>query len=195
MEKCSGRQAVTDKDEQHGPDNNDRPATTVDLAIRILMGLPPYRPASDSIEFLSGAPLNIRLGMQAGQLAASMQKDVIYSGWKTPLSVEPESHSVIVRELMTIDVADRCVPCMVDDAAPLTLVSLRADEQFVIGARGLLERVAGKPKALGQGRKRAMRRIRSLVATLGDELALTTQQISCGDRWVGPEGAIAIRFN
>lgn len=164
-------------------------------ALRSLMGLPAYQPACDSTEFLSGAPLDFRLGMQCGQLAASRQKDLIYSGWRTALSPEPESHSVVIRELLTIDVIDRCVPCMVDETAPLTLVSLHANEQFTIGARGLLERVAGKPKTLGQGRKRAMRRIRSLAAELSESVAPTSHQISCGDRWVQPEGAFAIRFN
>lgn len=140
------------------------------LSLRQEMGWPLSRPANDCIAFTSGRPADFEVGMELGRLSTMLGKDVIYSGWTNIRSAKPTGFTIAYREMLAVDIVDRVVPYAANDDAPVVLVSTRSDEFFAIDTRGSLVRVAGKPKRLGEGRKRAMRRIKVAAATMGDEL-------------------------
>ncbi|WP_375399036.1 hypothetical protein [uncultured Sphingomonas sp.] len=75
-------------------------------------------------------------------------------------------------------------------------VSTRADEHFVIDGRGSFVRMPGKPKAIGAGRKLAMKRIRATAATLGGQLLADNRFVPTGGTWIEPETPVEtiVRF-
>lgn len=140
-------------------------------ALRLSMGWPPLTPACDSIAWVSGRPIDVETGLDCARLAAKQRQDIVYGSWGTA-GAEPLSYAVIVREILTIDVVDRCLPWAADEFAPLILVSTKSDESIAIDARGLLHRHAGKPEKLAAGRRLAAKRIRTLAASLRDRVDL-----------------------
>jgi hypothetical protein len=156
-------------------------------AIRQEMGWPLFKPANDSLAFSSGRALDVEVGMELGRLATEMRKDIIYSSWANVHAEEPSGYTIVVRELLKTDVIDRCLPWAASESGPIIFISTRGDEMFAIGRRGLLERVAGKPKARAKGRALAMKRIRAAAAAMGDELASGNVHLPFGSPWVEPD--------
>lgn len=89
--------------------------------------------------------------------------------------------------MLTVDIVDRVVPYAANDDAPIVLVSTKGDEFFAIDTRGSLVRVAGKPKRLGDGRKRAMRRIKAAAATMRDDLLPGNRRMLWGAETIEPD--------
>jgi hypothetical protein len=150
-------------------------------AVRQEMGWPLFKPANDCIAFSAGRMMDIEVAMESARIAQTIRKDMIHLSWLHPNDTEPTTFAVIIRELLQVDIIDRCVPWAADETSPLTLVSTRGDECFAMGPRGMLERFSGKPKKLLAGRNLAMRRIRAAAKKMPHELAQDTL-------WV-PEGA------
>ncbi len=71
--------------------------------------------------------------------------------------------------------------------APVVFISTRTDEHFAVDQRGSLVRIAGKPRAIGRGRKLAMKRIRATAATMGDDLLAGNRFVPTGGDWIEPE--------
>lgn len=166
-------------------------------AVRREMGWPAFKPINDCLAFSSGRPLDFEIGAELGRLAQAMRKDMIYSGWSSATAREPSGFTVVIRELLSVDIVDRVLPWAADDHSPIVLVSTRGDEVFAVGKRGLLERMAGKPPRLAEGRKRAMKRIRAAIATMSDEVAENNVWLPAGAPWVEPDQPLetVIRFN
>ncbi|GGP00686.1 hypothetical protein EV664_1238 [Stakelama pacifica] len=166
-------------------------------ALRKEMGWPLFKPANDCLSFSSGRKMDAEIGTELGRVAVAMRKDVVYSSWTNAAVAEPSSYAVVLRDLLTINVTDRCVAWASTETSPVILISTRRDEMFAIGARGLLERVAGKPKSLAKGRKIAERRIRAAAQAMGGRLAENNVWLPMGADWVEPERPVetVVRFN
>ena len=89
--------------------------------------------------------------------------------------------------MLSVDIVDRLVPYAANDEAPIVFVSTRADEHFTVDSRGSLVRVPGKPKAIGKGRKLAMKRIKATAASMGNELLENNRWVAPGADWIQPE--------
>lgn len=166
------------------------------LAIRREMGWPTFRPANDAIAFCSGREMNFEVGAEMARIAQTLRKDAIYTGWANSTVALPTSFTVVYRELLAVDIVDRVVPYAANDDAPIVFVSTRADEVFAVDRRGTLVRVPGKPKAIGIGRKLAMKRIKATAATLGDTLLEGNRFVAPGAEWIEPEAPLEtiVRF-
>lgn len=157
------------------------------LALRRELGWPTFKPANDCIAFCSGRKMDFRVGLEVARIAQKLRKDVIYSSWANLGGNKPLGLSIAYRGVLTVDIVDHVVPFAANDDAPIIFVSTRTDEHFAIDDRGSLVRVPGKPKAIGTGRKLAMKRIHATAATLGDELLADNQFVPFGADWVEPE--------
>ncbi len=155
-------------------------------ALRQEMGYPLFAPANECTAFAGGGIADLAKGMEVAVLATQMRKDVIYLGWRTVADAAPASFAVALREMLQVDWIDGVFPYAGDDTAPIVLVSTRRDEHIAVGPRGLLERRAGKPRALGTGKARAMRRIRRAAGTMADRLADNNVFLPRGDPWREP---------
>lgn len=167
-------------------------------ALRRLMGWPAFKPVNDSIAWASGRTMDVELGMELARLATAGRKDMVFSCWASVSAAEPVGYIVALRELLAVDIVDRCVAYAADEEAPLLLVSTRRNEHFAIGERGLLERHEGKPADLGKGRKLAVKRIRATAATMGDTLCAGNMWVPPGGDWVEPATVpteTVVRFN
>ena len=158
----------------------------INLAIRQLMGWPPYKPSNDCIAFGCGAPLDPLLALKVVQMAEEMRKDWVYAQYLKPAARMPARIGIVYRRLADVEVIDDCLLWVADAEAPLIVVSPRTDEHFAVDARGSLQRVAGRPKGLAKGRALAMRRVRTLAAGY-DHVALPDSVfMSAADPWVEP---------
>mgnify|MGYP005984364197 CR=1 FL=1 len=166
------------------------------LALRREMGWPTFKPANDCIAFCSGRRMDFEVGSELARIAQTLRKDAIYSSWDKMSATKPLGLSIAYRELLSVDIIDRLVPFAANDDAPVIFVSTRSDESFVLDGRGSLIRVAGKPKAIGAGRKLAMKRICATAATLQSELLADNQFVPFGSAWVEPEAPVetVVRF-
>ena len=167
-------------------------------AVRVEMGWPEHTPANDCICFCTGNPMNVEVGMQMARISQQLGKDAVFAEWADPAAKEPGAFSVIYREMMTIDVIDRVVPFAFDGDTPIILVrTCGAEEYFAIDARGSLQRVPGKPKNIGTGRKLAMKRIKARAATMGGDMYANNRYVEPGADWIEPEADVAtlVRFN
>ena len=166
------------------------------LAVRRHIGLPDFKPANDSVALLTGRPTDIAVGTELARIADRVQKDAIYTGWRSLTATEPASFTIAYREFLTVDVIDRVVPFAANDEMPIIFVSTRADEFFGIDRRGSLVRVPGKPKAVARGRMLAMKRIKAAAEAMGDTLLETKRWAAPGAGWIEPEQAVEtiVRF-
>lgn len=166
-------------------------------AVRREMGWPAFRPINDCLAFSSGQAFDFEVGTELGRLAQAMRKDIIYSSWASTEAREPMGFTVAIRELLSVDVIDRVFPWAGDKTTPIVFVSTSSDEVFVVGRRGLLERMTGKPPRLGEGRKLAMKRIRAAAAVMEGELAENTICVPTGGAWIEPDQPLEtiVRFN
>ncbi len=165
--------------------------------LRQEMGYPLFAPANDCTAFAGGGIADLAKGMEIAVLATQMRKDVIYLGWRTVADAAPARFAVALREMLQVDWIDGLFPHAADDTAPIVLVSSGRDEHIAVGPRGLLERRAGKPRALRVGKARAMRRIRPAASTMADRLAENNVFLPRGDAWREPPaspGETIIRF-
>ena len=153
------------------------------LAVRRELGWPSFRPAYDCIAFCSGRRMDFKVGTEMARIAQALRKDAVYTGWENMAATTPLGFTIVYRDLLAVDVVDRVLPYAADNDAPIVFVSTRADEHFAVDQRGSLARIPGKPKAIGTGRKLAMKRIRATAATMGDELL-------AGNRFVPPGGEV-----
>lgn len=152
------------------------------LAIRREMGWPPFKPCNDAIGFCSGRPMDFETGTEIARIAQELGKDIVYSGWASTKTTQPTGFCVAYRMMFSVDIVDRLVPYAANNDTPLLLVSTRADEYFAVDQRGTLQRMTGKPKNIGTGRKLAMKRIKATAATMSSEMLE-------GNRFV-PTGAV-----
>lgn len=157
------------------------------LAVRQQMGWLPFCPANDCIGFASGQEMDVAVGTEMARIAQAMRKDIVYTGWANVRAKDPTSFTVAYREMLTVDIVDRLVPFAANDEASIVLVSTRADEAFAIDRRGSLVRVAGRPKAIGKGRKLAMKRIKAAAAMMGDDLLENNRFVAPGADWIEPD--------
>lgn len=157
------------------------------LAVRREMGWPTFKPANDCIAFCSGRPMNLEVGAEMARIAQMIRKDAIYTAWPNLKASTPLGFAIVYRELLTVDVVDRVIPYAANDDAPVVFVSTCADEVFAVDCRGSLVRLPGKPKAIGTGRKLAMKRIRAAAATMGDELLAGNRFVPTGGEWIEPD--------
>ncbi|EZP70380.1 hypothetical protein BV96_03345 [Sphingomonas paucimobilis] len=156
------------------------------LAVRREMGWPLFKPANDAIIFCAGRPMDFDAGMELARVVQTLRKDAVYSGWASAATVEPDGFTIVHRQMLTVDVFDRCVPFAADEAAPIIFVSTRGGEQFSVDARGSLARIAGKPKGIGRGRKLALKRIRATAAQMDDVLLADNMWVPTGGEIVEP---------
>ena len=159
------------------------------LAVRELMGWPAFKPANNCIAFTSGKLSDLEVGMELGRIAQMLGKDIIYSGWASVSATVPDGFSIAYRELLTVDIVDRVLPYAANDQSPLVLVSTRGDEHFAIDNRGSLVRVPGKPKSLGAGRRLAMKRIKAVAKTKGNELLTGNRHVPWGAATIEPDAS------
>lgn len=156
-------------------------------ALRREMGWPSFRPVNDSVAWSSGQEMSVEVGAEIGRIAEMMDKDLIYAGWASRRAKDPTSFAVAFREILATDIIDRVVPWAADVESRIILASTRTDECFTIDQRGSLVRVAGRPKAIGMGRKLAMKRIQAAAATMSDALLPSNRIIPTGGAWIAPE--------
>lgn len=154
--------------------------------LRQQMGYPLFAPANDCTAFAGGGIADFALGMEIAVLATQMRKDIVHLGWRDVADAEPTTFAVALREMVQVDWLDGLFPFAEDDMAPIVLVSTRRDKNIAVGPRGLLERRSGKPKALGKGKARAMRRIRRAAAAMSDQLADAHVFLNRGEAWREP---------
>ena len=166
------------------------------LGLREQMGWPTFKPANDCIGWSSGKTMNFEAGMELGRIARLLGKDMVYAGWADIKATEPVGFSVAYREMLTIDIVDRVVPYAANDEVPIVLVSIRSDDVFAVDARGTLARMTGKPKAIGRGRKLAMKRIRAAAAARSADLLKNNRWVPPGATSIEPEAStdVIIRF-
>lgn len=150
------------------------------LALRQLMGWPTFAPVNNAIAFTSGQTMSAPVGVELGRIAQALNKDLVYSGWSTIPAREPDGFAVAFRDLVTVDIIDRLVPFAADDRARVILVSTSTDEHFAIDTRGSLIRMAGRPKAVRDGRALAMSRIKAVAATRSSDLLPDNQFVATG---------------
>jgi len=150
------------------------------LAIRQLVGWPAFKPANDAIGFTAGRPTDFEVGSELARVATMVGKDLIYSEWDSASAAEPTGFTVVYRELLAVDIVDRVVPWAANDEDPLMFVSIRGNDMFAVDRRGSLIRIAGKPKSMAKGRKIAMKRIKTLAATMGDRLLPNNRCVPTG---------------
>lgn len=165
-------------------------------ALRVEMGWPSFKPANDCLGFSSGKEMDFDTGMEIARIAQMLNKDIVYSGWASINATKPTAFTLAYREMLTVDIIDKLVPYAANDLAPVTLVSIRADEFFAIDSRGSLVRVPGKPKDIRKGRELAMKRIKTRVAAMDDTLLPNNRFVPTGQDWIEPEAptATVVRF-
>ncbi|KAL8696121.1 MAG: hypothetical protein Q9201_007818 [Fulgogasparrea decipioides] len=161
------------------------------------MGWPPFKPVNDTIAWVGARLFDFELGMELTRIAQEMRRDLIVANWASPAAKDPDSFTVVLRDVFNVDLIDRCVPVADDEDAPVMLVSTRLDHTFAIGSRGMLERRYGRPGKLGKARGIAMRRLRRAAAAMGGEISADNVWMPTGAGWIEPEPQldIAIRFN
>lgn len=166
------------------------------LAVRREMGWPAFKPANDAVAFCSCREMSFEVGAEMARITQMLRKDAVYTGWANSSAALPTSFTIVYRELLAVDIVDRVVPFAENDDAPIVFVSTRADEIFAVDRRGTLVRVPGKPKAIGTGRKLAMKRIKATAATMGDTLLDGNRFLAPGAEWIEPEASLetVVRF-
>lgn len=137
-------------------------------ALRQAMGLPLHRTVNDAIAFSIGKMMDLQYGVELARYAAEVQKDCIHVGFAHAGAKRPGGYAVVYRELCEVNIFRRCLPYAASEDAPVVLVSVNEKEQFCIDARGSLQRIPGLPEQLGAGNRRALFRMRRIVATMGD---------------------------
>lgn len=166
------------------------------LAVRRELGWPGFMPCNDAIAFCSGRKMDFEVGSEMARIAQTLRKDAIYTGWANMAASRPLGFTIVYREMLAVDVIDHVVPFAANDDAPILFVSTRAHEHFATDHRGTLVRIPGKPKNIGTGRKRAMKRICATAATMGDELLANNRFVPFGSDWIEPETPVQtiVRF-
>lgn len=168
------------------------------LALRQEMGWPAFKPVNDALAFMSGKPFDLQVGMELARIVELVGKDGIYTGWASSSSVMPTGFSIAYRELLTVDVIANVLPYAASDAAPIMLVKVQGDEHFYIDRRGSLTRQPGRPKALGAGRRLAVKRIKAAAAEMGDDLLAGNRHVPWGATEIQPDAVFAeaiVRFS
>lgn len=169
------------------------------LAIRQELGYPLFKPIDEIAAFTAGGPVDIAKAMEIAAVAQTMRKDLVHVAWSAAAESKPVDYAVAFREPNFVDWIDRCFFWAADETSPIVIVSARRDEHFARGARGLLERRAGKPaKNMAKGKKLAMRRILSAAAAMGDQMAGDNVWLERGSTWsepLAPSGECIVRFN
>lgn len=156
-------------------------------AIRQERGYPLYKPHEEIAAFTAGGPADIVKAMEIAALAQTMRKDLVYVAWSDAADSNPVDYAVAFREPSFVDWIDRCFFWAADETSLIVIVSSRRDEHFVRGARGLLERRAGKPaKNMAKGKRIATRRIQRAAAAMGDQLAEDNVCLPRGGTWNEP---------
>ena len=155
-------------------------------AVRQALGWPLFKPACDSLAFASGRVHDAAVGLDLARHAQTMRKDLVYAGWHDADADEPAGFTIVLRELLSVDVFSRCLLYAADETSPAILVSTTADEHVAVGKRGLLERRPGKPRDLARGRKIAMRRVRRAAAAMGDRICPENVIVPNGGDYVAP---------
>lgn len=157
------------------------------LSIRQELGYPAYAPVCHTLAFASGGPADALKAIEIGRHATAMNRDIVYTAWKTFGRAEPASIAVALREQTHVDVVTDCFLWAVDATAPLMIVAPRRGEHFVLGARGYLERRHGLPaRQVARGKRLALERVQRAAARMGTDLLPDNQTIPCGASWVEP---------
>lgn len=157
------------------------------LALRQVMGWPPYKPANDCIAWSCGKVCTFEDHLELGRIASMVGKDLVYSGWSSVTAAMPAHYTIAYRKVATIDIIDRVVPFAANDDDPVILVDARADQHFVIDERGSLVRRFGRPKALTQGHRRAMKRLKRVMRTKGDVVLPNNRWVPWGATVIDPD--------
>ena len=160
------------------------------LAVRREMGWPAFKPSNDCIAFCSGQEMDFAVGAEMVRIATMLGKDGVYTGWKNTTAALPIGFTIIYREMLTVDIIDGVVPYVANDEARLVFVSTRKDETFAVDGRGSLVRMVGRPKAIGKGRARAMKRIRVTAATMDGSLLPGNRFVATWSDWIEPEAPV-----
>lgn len=165
------------------------------LSLRQLAGVPTFKPANESILFCSTGLDGIERGMELARLAQQAERDIICSHWLDSKAKQPSGYTVVLRDLLSVDVLSDCTAFMSGEER-LALVSKREMVTIRVGERGLLQRDAGVPQQLAKGIQLATGRIRKGAASRDGGLLKGNLFMPAGGQWTAPTAPVdaPVRF-
>lgn len=159
------------------------------LALRQLAGVPPFKPALESILFCATGLGGIERGMELARLAQEAERDVICSHWANTKARRPSSYTVVLRDVLSVDVLSDCTAFMWGEER-LALVSAKERLTIWVGDRGLLQRGQGLPEHLARGARLATMRIRHAADGREAELLDNNRFMPLGGEWTASKAPI-----
>lgn len=159
------------------------------LALRELAGVPTFKPVNESILFCATGLDGIERGMELARLAQEAQRDIICAHWASTKAKRPSSYTVVLRDVLSVNVLSDCVAYMGGDDR-LALVSLREKLTIWVGDRGLLQRGEGVPPHLARGARLAAMRIRSAAGGRDAGLLDGNRFMPLGGEWAAPDAPV-----
>lgn len=141
------------------------------LALRTLMGYPPYEPTRHTMGFCTSGPRDFDDILHLTELATEMQKDMLHLTFAELDAPEPCLVSLVVHQPLCVEWTPGCQLYAASERAPVEL--LQGDRRWRIDERNQL--VSGKLPArhlLARGEQIAWARWRRVAAEM-DGVALT----------------------
>lgn len=134
-------------------------------SLRVLLGYPRLRPASDPLAFAGAGPLNQDMLLQLGRIAIELGQDVVVLHFN-PADEKLQSISLAIRETVGVRVFTNCQLYAASETAPLQI--LAEDQAWRVGARNQLHAHKGPAsKRLARGYEIARRRWKTAAEMLG----------------------------
>ena len=166
------------------------------LALRQLAGVPPFKPALESILFCATGLHGVQRGMELARLAQQADRDVICAHWANTKAKRPSGYTVVLRDVLSVDVISDC-QAFISGEDRLALVSPREKMTIRVGDRGLLQRGPGLPQHLMRGVRLATMQIHEAAESRDAELLDSNRFMSFGSDWAAPNAPIdaPIRFS
>ena len=157
------------------------------LALRREMGLPLFRPANHCLLFSFSNRFGSDTSMSLARLVEQERRDLIHATWGNAAARWPIGLTVVIRELLTIDVVTRVVPWCAGEDDPVILVRRRDHEFFTLDRRGSLARLQGRTAKIVRGRRLALRRIDGAARINGDMAPPDDWHRRTEHDWIEPE--------
>ena len=159
------------------------------LAVRALAGVPTFKPVNESILFCATGLDGMERGMELARLAQQADRDIICAHWATAKAKRPSGYTVVLRDVMSVDVLSDCTAYMWEEQR-LALVSAREKLTIWVGDRGLLHRGQGLPQQLVRGAQLAATRIREVAHGRQATLLDGNRFMPIGGEWMAPDAPI-----
>lgn len=135
------------------------------FSLRLEMGYPAYKPATNSVAFCASAPKDPLEAMHIASLAQELNKDVVHVGIET-IKVGPVNIALATRHECSVRWTPDCLLYAESESAPIQI--LTKDKAWGVGPRSILTATKLPPaKKRRRGIEIAMRRWRAAAAAMG----------------------------